>query len=411
MLLLFTLNASTPFQCDQADNVVRRADLLVLAYHWDSVVCDLISRGLAVVADHRKWAPAADLALWCLNANANRRPQGIDEVLNHKFFNPSGELRYLESTEELWDEFLQRQAAALHEAIGQKDSTAVRELFSRGGVHMGMIDHSVHGSTIQPLHRAAFTGDAKVVRVLLAEIPTSCPQDVKFKILDCQTALDYSPYLLACKCGHNEVAQMLLMEGCSETLMNSSKRTGKKLADAFQRELELSSVHPWNRGDQLHVVAKDLEEFFDKAKSELNEHVHAGMRVWNSKLLVWQLCKEQMQALQARVKQLVLIHSCAHVGTYPLRVRMCCVHAVSGHMGTHAMRRCKPCTLTNTHTLARKKARKHACTHAHTRTHLCMHMRVHTHAHAHASTQACAANKHACMCAGGERFRHRPALH
>ena len=103
LLQMFTLNASTALQCDQADNLVKETDLSKLGYEWDTIKLSQIGRSLAALADSSKWSSAADLALWCLNGVANRRPQDMDEVLNHLFFNPiGGELRYLRSTDEVW---------------------------------------------------------------------------------------------------------------------------------------------------------------------------------------------------------------------------------------------------------------------------------------------------------------------
>ena len=94
----------------------------------------------------------------------------MQQVFGHKFFDAAGGVQFLTSTEETWDSFVQRQAADLHTAIDRKDSTKVQELITHGGADISMIDKSVEGSTVQPLHRAAFAGDAKVMRVLLAEV-------------------------------------------------------------------------------------------------------------------------------------------------------------------------------------------------------------------------------------------------
>ena len=72
----------------------------------------------------------------------------------------------------------------------------------------------------------------------------------------------------------------------------------------------------------MHLVATNLESFLDMAKSELNEHVHAGMQVWNSKQMVWKFDKEQMQALQAVVKKLV--HTCSHAHALFRRSMLAC---------------------------------------------------------------------------------------
>jgi hypothetical protein len=336
LLQLCTVNAPTLWPCDQADDMLEESDMHSLAYLWDTIKLQHIGR--IFKKGNKYWLAAADLILWCLQSVATRRPSSMDAVLKHKFFYASGELRFLQSTDELWDSFVQRQTNALHAAIESKDSSTVYELFALGGVHVDMINDTI-GYHIRPLDRAAFTGDAKVMRVLLDEIPDAFPSDAKAKILDCQTALGYTPYMLACKCGHVEVAQMLIDKGCDPSVMNSSRQTGKKLLDAFHRESELSAVHPWNRGDQLHLMAKRLEQFLDMAKFQLNEHVHAGMRVWSSKQMVWHFNKEQMLAIQAEIRQLVFMRTyTTHIGTQHkhMHANVCtCTHnCMTGHLHT-----------------------------------------------------------------------------
>ena len=302
LLQMSTKDSPTLWQSTQADSMLHSSDLQLLAYSWDTMKLDRLGMDF-----DQDWAAAMDLALWCLQGVSTRRPCSMEAVFKHKFFNSTdGELRFLQSTDEPWDEFVRRHAAALHAAIDRKDSNAVQELFSLGAAHMNMIDGSVvEGSTIRPLHRAAFAGDTVVVRILIDQIPDVWPDHEKTKILDCRTMLEYTPHMLACKCGHVEVANMLSKKGCNEKLENSSKKTGKKLLSAFQREVELSHLHPWNRGDQMHLAAKNAESFLDMVQVELNEHVRAGMQVWNSKQMVWKFSTDQMRALQAEIKQLV----------------------------------------------------------------------------------------------------------
>ena len=67
-----------------------------------------------------------------------------------------------------------------------------------------------------------------------------------------------------------------------------------------------SRVRPWDRGDKLHLAAKNLEGYMDMLNdAQRNRHVKAGQRLWYSKLAVHQLGKEQMRSLTAEVEQLV----------------------------------------------------------------------------------------------------------
>ena len=279
----------------------------------------------------------------------------METVFKDRLFESTGTLRFLQSADESWGELVRRQAVALHTAIDCKDSTAVEELFLLGVVHIDMLLGADEGCTIRPLHRAAFTGSAEVLRVLINEMPNTLPNGMKSQILDCLTELEYTPYMLACECGHTEVAQVLVENGCNVALTNSSHRTGKKLADIFQREVELSCVHPWSRADRQHLVATSLESFLDMAKAALNEHVHAGMKVWNSKQMVWKLSKEQMQALQTRIKQLVC-GMCAHMSN----AHACTCMPKQAEKGTDALACTQERTLAPLH--ARTPAHAHTCT-------------------------------------------------
>ena len=176
LLQLSTPNAPTLWQCDQADDILEDSDMRSLAYFWDSIKLQHIGK-IFKKQGSVKWTAAADLALWCLQGHSLRRPNNMQEVFGHKFFNSaSGVLRFLTSTDETWHSFVQRQATDLHVAIDEKDSTKVQELIAHGGVEMTMIDESIKGSTVRPLHRAAFAGDVDVMCVLLAEVHgSSCP--------------------------------------------------------------------------------------------------------------------------------------------------------------------------------------------------------------------------------------------
>ena len=165
-------NAPTLWQCDQADNILEASDLRSLAYSWDSIKLSAIGR--IFQNGGSEWAAAADLCLWCLQADASRRPRSMQEVFAHKFFDATGGvLRFLTSATEKWDSLAQRQAAGLHAAIDEMDSTKVWALIDHGEADISMIDESVKESTVRPLHRAAFAGNAEVVRVLLAEVHDS----------------------------------------------------------------------------------------------------------------------------------------------------------------------------------------------------------------------------------------------
>ena len=99
-----------------------------LAYFWDVVKFDFI--GSMMKKADQKWAKAADLVLHCLQAEAGRRPQSMDQVLKHKFFDPAGKMQFLYD-DETWEAFVQRQATDLHAAIKDRNSTQVTKINSK----------------------------------------------------------------------------------------------------------------------------------------------------------------------------------------------------------------------------------------------------------------------------------------
>ena len=64
---------------------------------------------------------AADLALWCLQGRSERRPQSMEQVLAHRFFNPEGELHHFASMSEPMDAFVRRQATLVHSCVYVKN--------------------------------------------------------------------------------------------------------------------------------------------------------------------------------------------------------------------------------------------------------------------------------------------------
>lgn len=305
LLQLSTKNSPTVWRSDQADNIIEESDMHSLAYYWDVVKLNIIGR-MMKKAD-QKWVAAADLVLYCLQANADRRPQSMEQVFQHKLFNPHGELHFFLDNTETWEAFVQRQAAKLHAAIERGDSVKVQEMFAcRGAVHINMAATSTGASAVLPLHAAAFSGKVEVMQVLLAEVSDTWPSEVKKEFLDCQPEHGYTPYMIACECGFTDLADLLVAKGCSTDLVNLASKTGKQLANAVAREQEWSAHRPWDRGDRLHLGAKDLESHLDLLqRAHKSEDVSVGWRLWSSKLLVSHLNNTQMRALEASVESLM----------------------------------------------------------------------------------------------------------
>ena len=305
ILQLSRVDAPTLFQATQADDMLKGTDMRLVAYFWDTVALTQIGESLGL-SESQDWLAAADLVLWCLQSDPSRRPHSMQQVLAHMFFDATGgELRFVASADETWETFVRRQGRELHSAIDEKNSARVRELIAHGATNITTVDLSSKDSTVQCLHRAAFAGDAEVMGVLLAEVKDSWPVDVKQHFLDCRTRLDYTPLMVACECGHKEVVRMLEAKGCSSELVNTSGKTAKKLAKEVERECGWACVRPWDRGDLLHLGCCSVESFLELKSDSHNEHVHAGKRLWHSKLVVHHLNQEGMRSLEAAIEELV----------------------------------------------------------------------------------------------------------
>ena len=101
---------------------------------------------------------------------------------------------------------------------------------------------------------------------------------MKSEYLECSTALNYTPLMVASECGHTEVAWMLEAKGCSMELVNTSGKSAKELADNLRREEDLATVRPWDRGNLLHLSAENVEAHLDRRKACLCKHMHTHAR-------------------------------------------------------------------------------------------------------------------------------------
>ena len=163
------------FLSSQADNIVEAADLKDLAFRWDSIKLDKLKKV--------KWPAAHDLILWCLEADATRRPQSFAEVLSHPFLGGGGDLHFTHGSmvvfysptkraepclTKLWygGATLQR-AKDLHLAAEHGDPADVSTALARGGINA---DIKINSSTrVTPLHRAARKGHVDVFRLLIKD--------------------------------------------------------------------------------------------------------------------------------------------------------------------------------------------------------------------------------------------------
>eukprot|EP01047_Picozoa_sp_COSAG01_P008155 COSAG01_NODE_317_length_18969_cov_378.101219_17_plen_1851_part_00 len=287
-------DGASMFHSSEADNIVEATDLCTLAYYWDLHKFEKVGRIMRLGPE---WVAAADLLLWCLQTKPERRPQSFVDIRTHRFLNSGGVLHYFEPCDKTMEMFVQRQAKALTVAINTRNKVEVQQMFDHGSVHLQMVDTIIRGSTSSPLLNAAFVGDSTVTRVLLREIADSWPEDVRIDYLDQRTSLGLTAYMIACACGHQEIADLLVAKGCSTDLTNEFVKTGGDLAVAVVREHEQAVVTPFCHAAAMHCSCETLEEFLDMQMQRRNVHVDAGLRVWNAKQYVGHFDSDQMDAL------------------------------------------------------------------------------------------------------------------
>ena len=142
----------------------------------------------------QEWSVPLDLALWCLQEVPSCRPKNMEGVFAHRLFTENGSLHFWSSADETWESFIDRQTADLHADIKENTPTKIRNLFKAGGVHLNMAVKP--GSTVLPVHCAAFLGEPPVMEALLDQIPDKWPLEIKKANLDVQTD-GYSAYMIA----------------------------------------------------------------------------------------------------------------------------------------------------------------------------------------------------------------------
>eukprot|EP01046_Picozoa_sp_COSAG06_P006072 COSAG06_NODE_281_length_18447_cov_14.060116_3_plen_1764_part_00 len=219
------------FLTSQADNIVEPEDLRQLAFEWDSVKLDKLSK--------INWPAAYDLILWCLEANPERRPQSFEEVLAHPFFQaPSlaccpvgpeyssihpfdprvnGQYFYYQyrpggDTERAQD---------LHRAVESKDVRIVSSVLQRGGIHADILTNPSTGVTA--LHRAARNASVEIFMVLVQD-GGNVNARTKFGFTCLHWAVAYSQWKM--------VKAMLSIGSCDTTAKNERGKTPWDLADA-----------------------------------------------------------------------------------------------------------------------------------------------------------------------------------
>ena len=216
-------DGASMFLSSEADNIVHTADLEALAYFWNQHSLKQLARVV--------WDDARDMILKCLQAAEASRPQSFGELLQHPFLDETAEMRY-------FPEPVAARAQSFHAAIESSNAESVRWQLQAGGIHVMLVDESrtPKGVRATPLMRAAFTGDASIARLLLGEVEDSWPDEVRRDYLDQRTSLGFTAHMIACACGHEEIARQFEAKGCSTALVNNFGKTGAALLQATRNE-------------------------------------------------------------------------------------------------------------------------------------------------------------------------------
>eukprot|EP01046_Picozoa_sp_COSAG06_P064457 COSAG06_NODE_15413_length_1072_cov_1.159301_1_plen_273_part_10 len=212
------------FRSNAEDDIVDLSDLHTLAYSWDTVKMDFISR--------IQWPEARDLVLWCLQGQPERRPQSFADVLRHQFFGGNDKLRFLSSPADTLTAATAKNAITLHVAIEKDKPDTVRQLLDNGGVHYNLClqgDHLTDAQrSITPLHRAARYGRLQILRILLEEIH---PQALA-AVINATTQYDHTALHWSSVYDHAEAAAELIERGCDTTTLNYRGKTAWDVAEA-----------------------------------------------------------------------------------------------------------------------------------------------------------------------------------
>jgi ankyrin repeat protein len=289
------------FLSTSSNNILEEHDLKILAYRWSEWA--LLHAG-HIAHSGAEWAACADLAFWCMQAEPERRPQSFAEVLAHRFFSESGKLRYLNSIDEPWAALEERLTTKMHLAVEQQRPDELKQLLMDTGADRGAY-YAMMQRDVSLLHRIAFHGNTEAAIVALENIDNAWPASVRAELLDIRTQLGYTAYMIACDCGHTEIAELLEAKGCTVGLRNNSGKTGADLLQASQGEYKQSILTPHNHGYKLHLSYDSLESYLAVLERMLDEDVAAGIKLWHAKQAVYHFSREQMAQLEAIVKELL----------------------------------------------------------------------------------------------------------
>ena len=173
------------------------------------------------------------------------------------------------------------QMSPLHIACAAGNAPAAYALL-KAGAHPGAVD----GVGRTPLHWAALAGSAVLVRKLLRRSQGG------LALLNVQCGSGYSPLMVACEHGREDIVRLLLSyEGCNTVLRNKLNHTAIELADWFGHralckllELRMAAAGQLSAQTQA-MLAQQSQQHHQQQQHQQQHQQHQQQKIILGKLL------------------------------------------------------------------------------------------------------------------------------
>eukprot|EP01048_Picozoa_sp_COSAG05_P000320 COSAG05_NODE_8_length_40675_cov_148.837539_29_plen_1881_part_00 len=278
---LCTVDGETVWKSSQADNLVHtEEDMPALAYHFDERKLQVAQRILESARGHSQerqgdWTDAVDLCLWCLQPQAQRRPESIDKMLEHPLFSAGeqGATRYH------FDASASERAEQLHHAVDDGCVDSVAELFEQGGVHYNLLVSDT--SSIRPLHRAARIDHVGMVQTLMKEVDDNAlPGFVDARSEWLFTALHWCAAF-----NSHAVARLLIQSRCDTGLLNYRGKTAWDVAEASQSQEVLTVFEELESSGEYPLLVEEQQR--RKHRPQVAESFRDDISIDHGRLTLW----------------------------------------------------------------------------------------------------------------------------
>eukprot|EP01046_Picozoa_sp_COSAG06_P030772 COSAG06_NODE_2946_length_6041_cov_16.046914_2_plen_1368_part_00 len=301
-------DGASMFLSSEADNIVQRADLEVLAYGWEQRKFEEIKRVV--------WPDAADMILKCLQTAEERRAGSFEELEQHPFIfdeededvsgdgeadpdsEPEAELQVEAEPEPELEEPESEQsedqpepeqpeqpteqpeqaasvggssaqsvnprlffptpvadrARHLHTASQEGNVDEIDQLLKTGGVQPGMLLSTTGDTAVSyatPIDRAARFGQLEAIKKMVAELQHE--QTVRV-VLDAQTKYGFTALHFACQYGYADIANDLIEAGISTHLTNYRGQTAWDIAQAREQSAVLKVLEAHVKPEKSDVA-------------------------------------------------------------------------------------------------------------------------------------------------------------